>query len=184
MRLLTVMLRAPLLSLFSLALLLTACGDYYSGYYYGPQYHRHRHHRCHRGWHDDTDGQDTDGGSIDPVDPDAGAPPPECVTGSDCELGNACVEGACEPCPEGVCSCERDEDCSGDQVCNHPQSTCEPPPVFCEDITEEEACLARADCQAIYSGMNCTDTEGGECESGDPNCTCETFSFAVCVDVP
>ena len=59
---------------------------------------------------------------------------------------------------------------------------CVPPPVLCSDLTEEAACVAAAACQPVYAGQNCRDSQGGECTSGDTDCTCASFSFAVCVD--
>ncbi len=56
-----------------------------------------------------------------------------------------------------------------------------PPPPECRDY-DEAGCLAVAECTPIYGGMNCVDSAGGECTSGDTDCTCETYAFAVCGD--
>lgn len=47
-----------------------------------------------------------------------------------------------------------------------------PPPPAC-DTLDEAACTARADCDAIYTGMNCTCDESGRC-------TCQSETFASC----
>jgi len=87
-------------------------------------------------------------------------------------------------CPPEDCPCMFDNDCPEGQWCNHSAGLCEPIPVACNDLTTEADCLARSDCQPIYAGMNCRDANGGECVSGDVDCTCETFAFAVCIDHP
>lgn len=51
---------------------------------------------------------------------------------------------------------------------------CEPPtPLACEDITDEQACIGRADCSALYEGSNCTCDAAGAC-------TCMTWTFTHC----
>ncbi len=115
--------------------------------------------------------------------PDATSPP-ECTSSAECAIGSQCIAGSCTPCAEGICACDRDDDCPGEQICNHPISTCEDRPVACAELSVEADCLARTDCLTIYGGMNCTDANGGECESGDVDCTCETFSFAACIELP
>ncbi len=190
-------------------LLAASCGDFF--YDGDGQSHHHGRGRRFGPGNDCMQGEDagasarpdarvrlTDSGAPPPADSgvveaDAGVLPemdagamdaagPSCATSADCPVGSTCVASSCEPCPEGVCTCMRDDECPADQICNHPIATCEDPPVLCSDLTVEADCLARTDCQAIYSGMNCRDSQGGDCESGDPNCTCETFSFAVCID--
>jgi hypothetical protein len=47
-----------------------------------------------------------------------------------------------------------------------------PPPPACDTLTTEMACTARADCEPIYHGSNCTCDPHG--------CTCETETFAYC----
>lgn len=112
--------------------------------------------------------------------PDAGVP--ECTSSPDCEVGTTCIAGVCTPCADGQCTCARDDDCPGDQICNHGAGLCEDLPVPCSAAASEAECVARAECQAVYGGMNCTDSNGGECQSGDQDCTCEIFTFAVCID--
>lgn len=123
-----------------------------------------------------------DAAVLDAEPTDQGAP--ECTTSADCPVGKQCNAGTCAACPDGVCPCDRDPDCPADQICNHRAGICEPPYVACDEVTDEAVCLARPECQAIYGGINCTDEGGGECTSSDPNCTCETFRFASCVDRP
>ena len=35
-------------------------------------------------------------------------------------------------------------------------------------------------CEPLYSGLECTDPDGGACVAGDSGCTCETFEFTSC----
>ena len=48
----------------------------------------------------------------------------------------------------------------------------EVPAVACATITDEATCTARTDCEAVYTGTNCTCDEHG--------CTCATETFAYC----
>jgi hypothetical protein len=84
--------------------------------------------------------------------PDVGPPDSgvECVTNNDCPLGTLCSTS-------GRCVL-----------------------AACADLTTEAACLARQDCLPIYAGMNCVDMQGRQCNPGDTNCVCATYSFAVC----
>lgn len=132
---------------------------------------------------------------IDPIQdagiveaPDAGEPAPaDAGEVSPPDAGEVVADAGTEPPPADAGStgpCRRDNDCPSDQVCNHATGVCEAPPVWCTDIVVEAECVARTDCQAIYGGMNCTDANGGECVSGDVDCTCEIFSFAACINRP
>lgn len=123
-----------------------------------------------------------DAGTPDLGTPDTGVPP--CTSNADCSSGSTCTAQGCEACPDGVCSCRRDEDCPGTDICDHLHGTCGPAIVPCTEISVEETCVGRADCQAVYAGVNCRDAQGGACTSADPECTCETFSFAACIIHP
>jgi hypothetical protein len=48
-----------------------------------------------------------------------------------------------------------------------------PPPAACDTLTTEADCLARADCDTIYDGSDCTCDPSG--------CTCKVEVFARCV---
>ncbi len=50
----------------------------------------------------------------------------------------------------------------------------------CGHINDSQNCLGRTDCSAVYSGLNCTNTDGTACSDGDTNCTCTSFVFASC----
>lgn len=134
-------------------------------------------------------------------------PSTTCQTAEECGPGYDCVNGTCTPvgctsddqcaagcyCDEqsGGCVesgyCTQDADCAGlNQVCDEDRGTCvpvdeTPPPLTCEDLTDEAACIARDDCIPTYTGINCTNQDGSACESGDTGCTCESFVFAACV---
>ncbi len=128
------------------------------------------------------------GEGFDASVPDVGSAPdataPACTTSAECASGNNCQSGACVPCAGGICVCRRDDDCPALDVCDHLAGTCGPPIVRCTEITVEATCIDRTDCQAVYAGVNCRDAQGGACTSADPECTCETFSFAACIVRP
>lgn len=124
-----------------------------------------------------------------PVETDAGSTSidggttPETDAGSSTTLdaGSSAAPdaGACAP---GECACVRDDDCPAELVCDHAAEVCVLPPVRCVDLTVEASCVSAAACQPVYAGQDCRNPSGGECEAGDVDCTCATFSFAACVD--
>lgn len=107
-------------------------------------------------------------------------PPPGCTTDADCGPGQRCEPGVtctalgCPP-PVNMCvdnTCRSDRDCSGGTTCqpdptdpcNQPNVLCfapgrtvclPPPPSGCAGL-DERACLARADCQAVYGPSTCS----------------------------
>jgi hypothetical protein len=82
---------------------------------------------------------------------------PTCPSGSSPVIANGCYTGTCQV-----------------------TSSCDAPPV-CGDINDETDCLNRAnDCTAVYTGIDCTDSSGAACVSGDTGCTCASFSFDHC----
>jgi hypothetical protein len=46
-------------------------------------------------------------------------------------------------------------------------------PIACESLADEQACVDRADCVALYEGSDCTCDANG-------NCTCSTWTFTSC----
>lgn len=84
---------------------------------------------------------------------------PECPAGQTPAISEGCYTG----------ECILIEDCD-----------VPPPPLTCEEIEDEMACLDRADCKALYAGYDCTTPDGSACEDGDSGCTCERFEFAAC----
>ncbi len=134
-----------------------------------------------------TDGAASDGGA--PVAADSGRSTDAsdagaaiaCTVGATCPAASACVAGSCQACSNGVCECQRDDDCPANQICNHTVGTCTEPPPACTALLTEAACVARADCTPIYGGMSCTNDAGDVCQSGEANCTCATYSFAACI---
>jgi hypothetical protein len=119
----------------------------------------------------------SDGGSSNGSD---GSGVIACDTSVTCPLGTSCVAGTCQTCSDAGCVCQRDDDCPSPQVCDHSSATCTSPPPACTTLTSEAACSARADCTPVYGGMNCTNSAGSTCHSGEADCTCATYSFAVC----
>lgn len=75
--------------------------------------------------------------------------PPACPTGTEPGIANGCWSGFCIP----------------DWACTSTPT--------CESITDEKTCVSRADCTAIYDGMNCTCDPAG-------NCMCQDQTFARC----
>ncbi len=132
-------------------------------------------------------------------------PSTTCNADADCGTGYACFGGTCTPtgciddtqcaagcyCDEasGGCVesnyCSSDLDCPSGQECDEARGTCipdeTPDPVTCVEVFDEATCLGRADCGAVYTGLNCTKPDGSACQSGDSGCTCEDFVFAACV---
>jgi len=123
------------------------------------------------------------GGGASALDASGGqdvAAPIACASSATCAVGTTCVADACQPCASGICTCQRDDDCPASQICDHTAGTCAEAPPACSALTTEAVCTARADCTAVYGGMSCTNDTGSPCHSGEANCTCATYSFAVC----
>lgn len=58
-------------------------------------------------------------------------------------------------------------------------SACDAAPA-CSNINDEQDCLGRSDCSAVYTGINCKKPDGTACHAGDTNCTCQNFQFNSC----
>jgi hypothetical protein len=123
--------------------------------------------------------------------------PPGCTKDSDC---NQAGGQFCDV-PTGTCT---QGSCAGAITCNLAKPTCpvgSSPLIYngcytggclatdqcsaapvCENINEENFCLARsADCNSVYVGLNCTNTQTGQsCHDGDANCVCQSFQFDHC----
>lgn len=116
-----------------------------------------------------------------PCDEDA-----DCLEGCYCDAEGSgeCIEsGMCEP--DGTCALEGFECDVVRNTCTPcPDGDCTPPPLTCEELTDEGECLLRQDCVAEYNGINCTSPNGDTCTSGDADCTCESFVFDECTEVP
>jgi len=118
--------------------------------------------------------------------------------GVTCSAGDHC-EVECPPCNSAGCICgptcvpddQGPGDCYSPVTCNSappqcpsgtlpgvadgcwsgyciPTAQCEAAP--CAALATEAACTARADCEPVYAGMNCT------CDANGCTCTSETFS--------
>lgn len=124
-------------------------------------------------------GRALDSGSGGGADAGTGA---ACTDSATCPSGQQCSSRTCQPCARGICACQRDNDCPRGEICNHQMGVCGAAPPTCADLRTEPACAARADCRPIYAGMHCTNDRGSECHSGEANCTCATYEFAVCAN--
>ena len=82
--------------------------------------------------------------------------PPACAEGQIPELRDGCYTGACRAI-----------------------DGCDVPPA-CTALTHEADCTARTDCEALYTGIDCTDASGNACTMGDTNCTCKEFDLSSC----
>lgn len=119
---------------------------------------------------------------------------PPCTSNADCTPG--------ETCTSGVCGAPAPPSCGGTITCTTAQPTCpsgdvptiangcwtgnceaikscDVPPA-CAVINDEQDCLTRTDCTAVYNGIDCTMPDGSACKSGDTNCTCASYVFASC----
>lgn len=85
---------------------------------------------------------------------------PGCPTGQVPTIANGCWTGACELI-----------------------ASCDVPPA-CSEINDQQDCLARSDCGATYSGIDCTTPNGAACTAGDTDCTCVSYVFASCTTKP
>ena len=81
---------------------------------------------------------------------------PTCPSGQVPTITNGCYTGNCEAI-----------------------SACDTAPV-CSNINDEQDCLARTDCGAVYTGINCKKADGTACHAGDTGCTCASFVFNSC----
>ena len=81
---------------------------------------------------------------------------PTCPSGQVPTISNGCYTGNCEAI-----------------------SACDAAPV-CANINDEQDCLSRTDCAAVYTGINCKKPDGTACHAGDTNCTCASFQFNSC----
>jgi hypothetical protein len=116
--------------------------------------------------------------------------PPACPAGTLAGVTDGCWSGYCIPeadcgphdpgtcdqatclapapaCPQGTVPGVLDGCYTGYCI---PASSC--PQAACEQLTDEQACSARSDCRAVYSGANCTCDASG--------CTCDDLTFARC----
>ena len=102
------------------------------------------------GGHDGVGGQGGDGPGVGGGDSGGGGAEPACIDDADCAEG---------------------EICDIDGLCAIPT---------CDAIDDESACLARADCETVYAGVDCSCGQGCECQPGEPGCVCQSFEFFHC----
>lgn len=133
---------------------------------------------------DDDDGSGGTGAGGTGAGGTGGAGAADCTDHVDCPQGSYCHE-------DGICvqsnTCNCDAECGEGLTCDEVLGTCVPgedPPLTCADILAEAECVARADCEPIYAGVNCSCGAGCECQGGEPGCVCESFEFHACGEVP
>ena len=97
----------------------------------------------------------------------------ECVPGS-CNPGTICDESVGECIP----GCDATHPCGPGFTCDEAMNQCVL--LECEDLESLQLCLSRNDtCIPIYNGVNCENTEGGECV-GNQVCICESYPYSHC----
>lgn len=94
-----------------------------------------------------------------------------------------CAGASCDvpppSCPEGEVPLVDETGCyTGECI---PFRSCDVAPP-CNTLNTEALCSERAECEAVYGGINCRDPQGNACDAnGDAStCTCEAFVFARC----
>ena len=119
-------------------------------------------------------------------------PPPECPADTLPGIKDGCWTRYCIP----LSACEDRGSCTGEVLCDSipptceagttpgildgcwtgfciPLDECEDPPVACNEIGNETQCIGRADCSALYEGIDCVCDEFGACE-------CAEWLFVEC----
>jgi hypothetical protein len=77
----------------------------------------------------------------------------------------------------GSSACTSNDDCDEGFVCDEDGSCREP---TCEEIGDEASCVARAECEPVYAGIDCSCGPGCECQPSEPGCVCQSFEFFAC----
>jgi hypothetical protein len=131
-----------------------------------------------------------------------------CTTDEECEvLGDDVYcnteRTTCEPCPDEGCPVDPGF-CDGPVTCEDDPPACEldfSPGIldgcytgeciadaectsYCGTFDNEVDCDAAEECESTYNGVNCTDPNGGPCTDPATECTCESFVFDECVQLP
>lgn len=81
-------------------------------------------------------------------------------------------------------SCTEDADCDLGSHCDAELETCVAGPLACEDLTDEDACALRLDCEPVYAGIDCSCGPDCTCIGGEAGCVCEGFEFFACESNP
>ncbi|HEY1553794.1 MAG TPA: hypothetical protein VGF94_03115 [Kofleriaceae bacterium] len=132
----------------------------------------------------------------------------QCTASCTCSSDADAVAQGFGWCDAGTCAPGADPNgsCAGTVSCGTAQPTCpsgEVPTILngcwtgnceaigscdtapsCAVINDEADCTARTDCQPVYTGIDCTDSSGKTCTSGDTGCTCATFQYNSCQALP
>jgi hypothetical protein len=131
-----------------------------------------------------------------------------CTTTCTCTTDASAVAQGYGWCDSGTCATGTDPNgsCGGTVTCQTAQPTCPSGQVptitsgcwtgkceaiascdvapACKEINDQTDCLARTDCGAVYTGIDCTTPTGAACQAGDTGCTCASFEFASCETKP
>ncbi len=115
-------------------------------------------------------------------DPTTPASPQACADDSQCPMGSYCYVdfGVCLD--SGICS--KDYHCDDGYVCDTERASCIPAPTACSDLSSEDDCLSRLDCEPVYAGINCTCGPDCVCTGTEENCVCESFEYFTCGEAP
>jgi hypothetical protein len=80
--------------------------------------------------------------------------------------------------------CSREADCQAGFNCDLALGVCTPSDTeTCGELTTEDACDERPDCELVYAGVNCSCGPGCECVGGEQGCICASFEFFRCEPV-
>jgi hypothetical protein len=102
-------------------------------------------------------------------------PPPPPVS---CSGTITCSEGA-PVCPTGETAAISDGCYTGSCIA---VADCDVPPLAtCDRIQNVNQCISRTDCEAVWTGENCSCNDGGtacDCNANPAACTCESYEYA------
>ena len=102
-----------------------------------------------------------------PVEPPINAPPMAGCSGLD---AGQCTQ--LDSCIAVYTSANNPDDANATKFLRCDSEVVPPPPPACSTLTTESDCLARSDCDAVYTGTDCT------CDS--KGCVCQTEVYASC----
>lgn len=108
---------------------------------------------------------------------------PSCAAQGDCAIGSYC-DAAAQRCVTSS-TCVSEPDCPQNFNCDLARTTCEPASApTCGELMNAADCGKRADCRAVYAGVDCSCGTGCQCQGGEPGCVCQSFQFFECSPTP